>query len=70
MAPAKDTTTPDPTPEVPAAPAPETAPPADPPTPPADPAPPVEEEGPALCETCFPWGLPEGYLTAGCEHVG
>lgn len=69
MAPAKDTTTPDPeVPEVPVDPAPATDPPADPPTPPADPTP--DAEGPALCAECFPWGLPEGYLTAGCEHAG
>lgn len=66
MAPAKDSTTPDPAvPEVPEVPA--TDPPADPPAPPADPTP---AETPALCAECFPWGLPEGYLTAGCEHSG
>lgn len=21
-----------------------------------------------LCSVCYPDGLPEGYLTAGCEH--
>lgn len=37
-------------------------------TPPAPPAP--EEEPSGLCPICFPYGMPEGYTTAGCEHSG
>lgn len=45
--------------------APDPAAPAPDPAPAADPAP---VAAPTLCPICFPEGLPEGYITAGCEH--